>query len=53
MEERTGVYRILVGRPEGRNHLEDLGINGIIISKRIFKRWEGGGGHGLDLCGSG
>jgi hypothetical protein len=52
--ERTGVYRILVGRPEERNHLEDPGINGIIISKWVFKSWEGGGGwHGLDLCDSG
>jgi predicted double-glycine peptidase len=40
--ERTGVYRILVGRPEGRNHLEDPNINGIIVSKWIFKRWEEG-----------
>ena len=29
---RTGVYRVLVGKPEGRNHLEDLGVDG----RRIF-----------------
>ena len=31
MEERRGVYRVLVGKPEGKNHLEDLGIDGRII----------------------
>jgi len=42
MVERTGVHRILVGRPEGRNQLEDPNINGILVSKWIFKRWEEG-----------
>jgi len=26
MGERRGVYRVLVGKPEGRNHLEDPGV---------------------------
>jgi hypothetical protein len=48
MGEGRGAYRILVGRPEGRNHLEDPGIvDGRIILKLIFKKWDGGG-HGLD-----
>jgi hypothetical protein len=30
MEEGRGVDRVLVGRPEGKNHWEDLGISGRI-----------------------
>jgi hypothetical protein len=29
--ERRGAYRVLVGKPEGRNHLEDPSVDGIII----------------------
>ena len=40
MWERRGAYRVLVGRPEAkRDHLEDLGIDGRIILKRIFMTW--------------
>jgi hypothetical protein len=53
MEERRGAYRALVGKPEGRNHLEDPGIDGTIILKRIFERLGGRVGHELDLSGSG
>jgi len=31
--DRRSVYRVLVVRPEGRDHLEDLGVNGRIILK--------------------
>jgi hypothetical protein len=34
MEEVRGAYNILVGRPEGRNHWEDLGID-----ERTTSRW--------------
>jgi hypothetical protein len=34
MGEWRGVYRVLVGRPEGKNHWEDLGVDG-----RITLRW--------------
>jgi len=32
MGDGRGAYMTLVGKPEGRNHLEDLGINGMIRS---------------------
>jgi hypothetical protein len=38
MGEKTGAYRVLVGRPNGKKHLEYLGIGGVIILKRIFKK---------------
>jgi hypothetical protein len=46
MGEGRGAYRILVERPEGRNHLGDPGVDGRIISKWILKTWDGR--HGLD-----
>jgi hypothetical protein len=41
MGEKRGAYRMLVGRPEGRHHLGDPGVDGRIILKWIFKTWEG------------
>jgi hypothetical protein len=35
-----GVCRILVGKPEGKDHLEDLGVDGRIILRRIFRKWD-------------
>jgi hypothetical protein len=35
IETTRGAYRILVGRPEIRNHFGDLGVNGRIILKWV------------------
>jgi hypothetical protein len=40
--ERRGAYRVLVGKPEGRNHLKDPGVDGRVILKWIFERLGGG-----------
>jgi hypothetical protein len=37
-----GVYRVLVGKPERRNHLKDPDVDGRIILKWIFERLDGG-----------
>jgi hypothetical protein len=38
MGERRGVYKILVGKPEGKNHLGDTGVNGRIILRWIYRK---------------
>jgi len=40
VEDKRGAYSVLVGKCEGRRHLEDLGIVGRIILKWIFKMWD-------------
>jgi hypothetical protein len=50
MGEGRGACRVLVGKPDGRNHLEDVGIDGSIILKWIFKEWDGGGIDWIDLA---
>jgi hypothetical protein len=35
--ERRDAYRVLVGKPEGRNHLEDPGVDGRIRIKWILE----------------
>jgi len=39
--DRRGAYMILIGKPEKRDHLEDLCVDGRIILKRILKKWDG------------
>jgi hypothetical protein len=38
MKEGRGVYRVLVGRPEGKRHWEDLGVGGRITLRLTLGR---------------
>jgi hypothetical protein len=42
MGERRGLYRVLVRDLTERDNLRDPGINGIIILRWIFRKWEVG-----------
>ena len=42
-----GVYRVLLRKPEGRNHWGDLGEDGWIILGRNSRRWDVGIWTGL------
>ena len=50
MGERRGAYRVLVGKLREKDHLEDGGVDGRIILKFIFEKWDG---DELDRSGSG
>ena len=47
MGEERGVYRVLVGKLEGKNHWGDLGVDGWIILGWISRRWDVGIWTGL------
>jgi len=51
MGERSGVYRVLVGKPERKSHLGDPGVDGWI--KYGGSSGSGMWGYGLDRAGSG
>ena len=40
--ERRGVYRVLVGKPEGKNHLRDPGVDGRLIVRWILRKCDVG-----------
>jgi hypothetical protein len=42
MEEGKNVYRVLVGNPEGKNHLKDYGVDGMIGLKSTLGKLVGG-----------
>jgi hypothetical protein len=42
MRRRRGVCRDLVGEPERKNHLENPGVDGRIILRWIFRKWDVG-----------
>jgi hypothetical protein len=37
--ESRGMCMVLLGKPEGKNHLEDPGLDGRIILRWIFRKW--------------
>jgi hypothetical protein len=42
MGDRSGGYRVFVERPEGRNHLENLAVDGkILLIDLQVVGWEG------------
>jgi hypothetical protein len=53
MGEARKVYRVLVGKPKGKENLEDQGVDGRMGSKRTLGVWSGftwlriGAGGGL------
>jgi hypothetical protein len=50
MDKRRGVYRMLVGKPEGiKKHLEDPGIDGRILLQWIFQEVGCGGMDWISL----
>jgi len=42
MWERSGVYRVLVGKLKERDLLGDSYVDGIIILRWIFRKWDVG-----------
>jgi hypothetical protein len=42
MGEERNVYKVLMGRPKGKNHLENQGIDGRMGSEWILGRLTGG-----------
>jgi hypothetical protein len=51
MGEGRNEYRVLVGKPEGKSHLEDQGVDGRMGSKWTLGRFVVGGGCGVDSHG--
>jgi hypothetical protein len=46
-EGSRDAYRVSVGKPEIKSHLKDPGVDGRIILKLIFKKWDSGAWIGL------
>jgi hypothetical protein len=46
MGEEKGMDRVLVGKPKGRSHWGEPGVDGRIILRWIFRNWDVG--YGLD-----
>jgi hypothetical protein len=46
---KRNVYNLLVVKRKGKNHMEDIGIDGRIILRCIFAEWGCGGIDWIDL----
>jgi hypothetical protein len=42
IKDKRCAYRVSLGKREERDHFEDLGVDGRIILKWIFKKWDWG-----------
>jgi len=42
MRESIGAYRVLVGKSEGKDHLENPGVDGSMIFRWILRKWDVG-----------
>jgi acetolactate synthase regulatory subunit len=40
-KNRRGAYRVLVRRPDGKNHSVNIGVDGRRMLKLTFKQWIG------------
>ena len=50
MGKRRGVYRVLVGKPEGKRPLGRPGRRWKIILRWIFRKWDLGGMDWIELA---
>ena len=56
MGEKGGIDRVLVGKPEGKNHLGDPCVDGRIILRWMFRKrdigaWTGSSWHRIETGG--
>jgi len=51
--ERRSAYWVWWGTLKGKGHLEDPGVDVRIILRWIFRKWDMGGGYGLERAESG
>jgi len=56
MREGRGVYRVLVGKPEGKSNWGDPGVDGTIILRWIIRKldvglWTGSSWLRIGTCG--
>jgi hypothetical protein len=45
-----GIYRILVGKSEGKSRLGDPDVDGTIILKWLFRKWDVRGADWIELA---